>query len=182
LPETLDDLAQEIRLCTLCPLSRTRRNAVPGEGPSSARCMCIGESPGAGEDKTGRPFVGRSGRFLDSVLERSGLRRENLFITGSLKCHPPRNREPRAGELAACRPYLLRQIDVIRPQVIVLLGRIAIKGFMGPVPLEEVRGRAFSHSGRTMLPTYHPAAAMRFPARRAPFIKDIAKLSSLLRQ
>jgi len=161
--------------------------------------MCIGESPGAGEDKTGRPFVGRSGRYLDSVLEWSGLSRENLFITGSLKCHPPRNREPKAAELAACRPYLLRQIGIIRPHVIVLLGRIAIKGFMGDVALEEVRGRAFKGfmgdvaleevrgrafkgSGRTILPTYHPAAAMRFPARRGPFTKDIAKLSSLLRR
>ena len=182
MPETLDLLAREIRFCTLCPLSRTRQNAVPGEGPSPARCMCIGESPGAEEDRTGRPFVGRSGRFLGSVLKASGLRREDLFITGSLKCHPPRNREPRIGELAACRPYLLRQIGVIRPRVIVLLGRIAIKGFMGDVALEEVRGRTFNRSGHIILPTYHPAAAMRFPAKRGPFMKDVATLSSLLRR
>lgn len=182
MPETLDLVAREIRRCKLCPLCHTRRNAVPGEGPSSTKCMCIGESPGTEEDKTGRPFVGRSGRLLDSVLEMSELKRENLFITGSLKCHPPHNREPRADELSACRPYLLRQIDIIRPRIIVLLGRIAIKGFMGDVALEQVRGRVFARPGGIMLPTYHPAAAMRFPARRGPFIKDIATLSSLLRE
>ncbi len=180
--DPLEALAEEIRRCKLCPLSQTRRNAVPGEGPSSARCMFIGESPGAEEDMTGRPFVGRSGRLLDSVLASAGLRRESLFITGSVKCHPPRNREPRARELSACKPYLQRQIDIIRPYIIVLLGRVAVKGFMGDVALEQVRGRVFSRPGGLILPTYHPAAAMRFPARREPFIEDIATLSSLLKQ
>lgn len=177
---SLDEVAEQIRRCRLCPLWHGRKKAVPGDGPASARCMLIGESPGAEEDASGRSFIGRSGKFLDDVLKESGLERKNLFTTGSVKCHSPKNRDPRTGELSTCRPYLLRQIDIIKPKVIVLLGRIAVGGFMGKVKLDEVRGHVFTRDPYRLLPTYHPAAAMRFPARRKPFTDDIATLSSLL--
>jgi len=176
----LERLAEQIRGCRKCPLWKSRRNAVPGEGAESASCMFIGESPGEEEDRTGRPFVGRSGKFLDQALEDAGLNRGDFFITGSVKCHPPDNRDPRKSELDACRPYLERQIEVIQPKVILLLGRVAVNGFLGNSRLSDIRGRAIDRDGLLMLPTYHPAAAMRFPSRRAPFLEDMETLSSLL--
>ena len=143
--------------------------------------MLIGESPGGEEDRSGRPFVGRSGRYLDDVLGEFQLSRRSLFITGSVKCHPPGNRDPKKVELESCRPFLDRQVRAISPKVIVLLGRIASRGFIGESSLERVRGRTMTREGRILLPTYHPAAAMRFPAKRKPFRDDISKLASILR-
>jgi len=178
--EDLEAINREVLGCRSCPLWRTRNRAVPGEGPVSARCMLIGESPGADEDRAGRPFVGRSGRYLNGVLKESGLGRESLFITGSVKCHPPGNRDPRRGELESCRPYLERQVRAISPEVIVLLGRIATRGFLGDVGMAEARGRIWKRGVTKLLPTYHPAAAMRFPSRREHFREDIRKLADML--
>ncbi len=139
----------------------------------------IGESPGREEDASGRPFVGRSGRFLDLALDRCHLRRDFMFITGSIKCHPPKNRAPNKGELEACKPYLLGQMQVINPPVLVLLGGVASSNLMG-IPLNRARGKVVNRSGRLVLTTYHPSAAMRFPALRKPFLDDIATLASLL--
>jgi DNA polymerase len=144
--------------------------------------MLIGESPGAEEDRLGRPFVGRSGRYLDGVLEDSGLTRKSLFITGSVKCHPPGNRDPKEVELVTCRPFLERQIEAISPRVIVLMGRIATRGFLGDVKLEEARGRTRVRGELILLSTYHPAAAMRFPGKRKSFQEDIGHLASMLRE
>jgi DNA polymerase len=143
--------------------------------------MFIGESPGREEDATGRPFVGRSGKLLDRVLADAGMVRGDFFITGSVKCRPPRNRDPTAPELSACRPYLQRQIEIIEPDLILLLGRVAAKGFLGGANLKDIRGRVVARGRWKTLPTYHPAAAMRFPALKIPFAEDIATLSSLLR-
>jgi DNA polymerase len=144
--------------------------------------MLIGESPGVEEDKLGRPFVGRSGRYLDDVLGEFGLTRRSLFITGSIKCHPPGNRDPKEVELQSCRPYLERQIGTISPRLIVLLGRIATKGFLGDVKLERARGEIRARGDLVLFPTYHPAAAMRFPDKRKPFREDIELLASMLRE
>jgi uracil-DNA glycosylase family 4 len=178
--DDLESIAVEVRRCRRCPLAESRTHAVPGEGPTLARCMLIGESPGAEEDRLGRPFVGRSGRFLDRVLKDVNLDRDELFITGSVKCHPPGNRDPRAWELRQCRSYLDRQIKVVSPDVLVLLGRIAVRGFLGESKIEAVRGRVSEVGGRTILPTYHPSAAMRFPGKRAPFREDMRTLPRLL--
>ncbi len=178
----LDSLADEIRNCRRCPLWKSRDEAVPGEGPSSASCMLIGESPGKEENNTGRPFVGRSGDFLNKSLEKSGLRRKDFFITGSVKCHPPQNRDPKAEELESCRPYLDRQIKIIAPHILVLLGRIATKGFLGRNKVTDIRGRVVKENDRLLLATFHPAAAMRFPSRRKPFLEDMETLSSLLEE
>jgi DNA polymerase len=144
--------------------------------------MMIGESPGAEEDRVGRPFVGRSGRYLDDVLEEFQLSRRSIFITGSIKCHPPGNRDPRKVELKSCRPHLDGQVKALSPRVIVLLGRIASREFIGGSRLERIRGRITVLGDKILLPTYHPAAAMRFPAKRKPFRDDISTLASLLRE
>jgi DNA polymerase len=180
--ESLEDIHREIRNCRSCPLCIGRNQAVPGEGSESAACMLIGESPGVEEDRLGRPFVGRSGRYLDSVLEEYDLCRKSLFITGSVKCHPPGNRDPRGVELQSCRPYLERQIEVISPRLIVLLGRIAARGFLGDVKLATERGVTRTYGDLVLLPTYHPAAAMRFPEKRRHFNEDIELLASMLRE
>jgi len=180
--EELEAIGREVHGCRSCPLWKTRNRAVPGEGPGYAKCMLIGESPGADEDRVGRPFVGRSGRYLNGVLEEHGLNRESLFITGSVKCHPPGNRDPRRLELESCRPYLDRQIRAISPRVIVLLGRIATRGFLGDMGMAEARERIWIRGGTKFLPTYHPAAAMRFPSRGEHFRDDVRKLAGILRR
>ncbi|MGE3797973.1 MAG: uracil-DNA glycosylase family protein, partial [Thermomicrobiales bacterium] len=122
----LENIAAEVRVCTLCELARTRTHAVPGEGPERAPIMFIGEGPGLNEDQQGRPFVGASGKFLTELIERAGLEREEVFITNVVKCRPPGNRDPLPDELAACSGYLQRQIDAIDPTVIVTLGRFSM--------------------------------------------------------
>ena len=180
MPLSLEELAEEIRRCTRCPLASSRRMAVPGEGPEDAECMLIGESPGSEEDRTGRPFVGRSGRFLDEALGSLGLSRSHFFITGSVKCHPPHNRAPTSAEISACRPFLERQIEVVDPRVIVLLGSVAARTILGLRRLSDVRGKLASWNSRIVLPTFHPASAMRFPGARKAFMEDLKLLASLL--
>ncbi|MHA2352083.1 MAG: uracil-DNA glycosylase, partial [Candidatus Thorarchaeota archaeon] len=159
----LEELHEVIRKCTLCPLHETRTNAVPGEGPTTSRVMFIGEAPGAREDESGRPFVGRSGDLLISMIQEIGLSRETVFITSILKSRPPKNRAPTQVEICACRPYLERQIEIINPQVAVLLGGVAISSLVGPWKVSEAHGRFYETDDRTYFMTYHPAAALRFP-------------------
>ncbi len=159
----LDKLHETIRNCTLCPLYETRTNAVPGEGPCDASVMLVGEAPGAIEDETGRPFVGRSGELLISLLEEIGLKRDDVFITSILKSRPPKNRTPTQFEINVCRPYLDQQIDLIQPQVIVLLGGVAISSLIGHWKVSEAHGRFYENGSKTFFMTYHPAAALRFP-------------------
>ncbi len=131
MPLSLDDLAREIMTCTGCPLASSRTLAVPGEGPDDARFMLVGEAPGRQEDKIGRPFVGRSGHFLDEALRSAGLSRSELFITGSVKCHPPRNRVPTLREISACKPFLEAQVQIVNPEAVVLLGSVAAYAILG---------------------------------------------------
>src|SRR5207249_7181685 len=126
--ETLEDLARQIRGCTLCRLHEGRTHAVPGEGPAGAKVLLVGEGPGRHEDEAGRPFVGAAGRVLDAALAKAGIPREDVFITNVVKCRPPENRRPRADEIAACRPYLAAQIRLVHPGVIVTLGDTALRG------------------------------------------------------
>ena len=128
----LEALAAQIRVCTKCPLCQSRTLAVPGDGKTSARVMLIGEAPGREEDETGHPFVGAAGRFLDHVLEGTGINRDDLFITNIVKCRPPNNRTPRAGEVETCTSnYLFEQIELINPALIMLLGGVAAKRKIG---------------------------------------------------
>src|SRR3989344_8563046 len=125
--ETLFSLAEQIRRCTACPLWKKRALAVPGDGPGDAQLIFIGEAPGAEEDRLGLPFVGRSGKFLTEILLKVGIERKTVFITGSVKCHPPENRVPKTRELAICKElWLDRQVSLLKPKLIVLLGSVAI--------------------------------------------------------
>jgi uracil-DNA glycosylase family 4 len=136
---------------------------VPGEGSEKSRLVFVGEAPGAREDESGRPFVGRSGQLLASMIERIGLKREEVFITSILKCRPPGNRAPLKSEVDTCLPYLKRQIDAISPEFVVLLGGVAISSLIGPRKVSDAHGRFYEDDARTYFMTYHPAAALRFP-------------------
>lgn len=157
--ERLEQLAAQIRVCTKCPLWQSRTHAVPGEGNPSAKVMLIGEAPGREEDESGRPFVGAAGRFLDRILEGTGISRADLFITNIVKCRPPKNRAPKVGEVETCvTNYLYEQIELINPALIVLLGGVAAKKMLGVKNVNEARGRVIERDGRQYLVGYHPAA------------------------
>jgi DNA polymerase len=170
LEKELKDLHEIIRSCRLCPLHETRTNAVPGEGPTNAQLFFVGEAPGAQEDETGRPFVGRSGKLLISMIEEIGLSRADVFISSILNCRPPKNRTPKRLEIELCRPYVEKQIELINPRIIVLLGRVAISSIVGPWKVTESHGRCFEAKGRTYFMTFHPAAALRSSS-----VKDLMK-------
>jgi DNA polymerase len=154
----LELLAEQIRGCVKCPLHTSRTHAVPGDGPPSAQVMIIGEGPGRDEDASGHPFVGAAGRFLDSVLEGTGIDRSDLFITNTVKCRPPNNRTPKKGEVDTCTShYLFAQIELVDPELIVLLGVVAAKKLLGVKSVNEARGRVIEHDGRKYLVGYHPA-------------------------
>jgi uracil-DNA glycosylase family 4 len=176
-------LARGAQHCHACPLHRDRIHAVPGEGPATARAILVGEAPGRREDETGRPFIGRSGKFLDGLIEEAGLDRSALFITSSVKCRPPRNRDPLTDELATCRHrWLERQIETIGPRVIVLLGRTPARQLLDETrPLKHIRRRLLDAAGRRVLLTYHPAAAMRFAWVADVLRRDLRRLAALLR-
>ena len=154
----LEELAAQIRVCTRCPLHESRTLAVPGDGRFDARFMIIGEAPGREEDEQGRPFVGATGRFLDHVLEGTEINRADFFITNTVKCRPPKNRTPRQIEVGTCTSnYLFEQIELINPQLVMLLGGVAAKTVLGIKRVGEARGRVIEHEGRKFIVGYHPA-------------------------
>lgn len=159
----LDSLARGIARCHKCPLGDSRTHAVPGEGPEDADVMLVGEAPGRQEDQEGRPFIGMAGTILDGILEASGWSRDELFITSSVKCRPPDNRPPRAEELETCREaWLWRQIEAVQPELVVLLGHVAMQSVLGRRdPLEDLRGELVEDAGQRFLVTYHPSGAVR---------------------
>lgn len=161
----LEKLGSGIRRCVKCRLCESRTRAVPGEGAAPARVMLVGEAPGTQEDVEGRPFVGRAGQFLNQMLTDIGLTREQVFVTNSVKCRPPRNRAPRDDELSICREnWLDRQIHLVDPRIIVLLGAASIRQIFGRTPrLSELHGQLHTREGRAYFFAYHPASAMRFP-------------------
>jgi uracil-DNA glycosylase family 4 len=159
-------LASKIKRCRLCALGRTRKHAVPGEGSSKAKIMFIGEAPGAEEDRTGRPFMGRAGEFVNELLKKNKINRKKCFITSVVKCHPPRNRNPKAIEARICvQEFLAKQIMLVNPKIIVLLGNIARRY----VPKELLKGRK-------VIATHHPAAGMRFPKSRRKMERDFKRI------
>jgi uracil-DNA glycosylase len=177
--ERLEALATQIRSCVQCPLHATRTKAVPGEGTPSARVMLIGEAPGRDEDQRGQPFVGAAGRFLDEMLAGSGVNRDDLFITNTVKCRPENNRPPRKREVDTCTSlYLFEQIELINPALIMLLGSVATKKLLGVNSVNEVRGRVIEHNNRKYLAGYHPAASFY----REGMAENIRQDFALLRQ
>ena len=177
-----EELTKRIQECTDCPLSRTRTNAVPGDGPSSADIMMIGEGPGFHEDRQGLPFVGPAGRFLDHLINSSGLKRKDVFITNVVKCRPPNNRDPMPGEIQACRKHLDEQIELINPKVIVTLGRFSMARFIPGQTIGRVRAKARQVEGRTIYPMYHPAAALHNGNLRSVIEDDFRAIPSLVDQ
>src|SRR5215210_3168012 len=154
---SMSELEAQVRTCQLCRLSKTRTKAVPGEGDVRAEVMFIGEGPGYHEDKQGRPFVGAAGQFLDELLGIAGLSRESVFIANVVKCRPPNNRDPMPDEIAACAPYLARQIAIINPRVIVTLGRYSMSKFFPGERISQIHGSARVVDGRLCVAMYHPA-------------------------
>ena len=159
---TVDALSEAMRSCTACPeLAATRQQVVVGSFPQGARLLVVGEAPGAQEDSTGVPFVGRSGQLLDRLLAEVGLPRDQVAVLNTVKCRPPGNRVPTRLETATCRPWTLRQLEAVRPSLVVTLGLSATSWFLGKTALGPVRGRVHEVDGWRVVPTYHPAAALR---------------------
>jgi len=178
--EILAQVAQEVAVCTRCPLHYSRKKAVPGEGPPQAEIMLIGEGPGFYENEQGRPFVGPAGQLLDQLLAQAGLKREQVWIGNVVKCRPPSNRDPLPEELAACDEYLERQIRAINPSIIITLGRYSMAKFMPDAKIGTVHGQMRRIGHRYVIPMYHPAAALHRSALKPALLADFARLPKLL--
>jgi DNA polymerase len=177
---TLGELHQLIKRCPDCDLSQTRTQAVPGEGPDNAEIMFVGEGPGYYEDKSGRPFVGNAGKFLDELLGHAGLDRKDVYITNVVKCRPPQNRDPLKDEIDACDTWLRRQIELINPRVIVTLGRISMGKFFAGESISKVHGQPRTLDDRTIVPMFHPAAALHQERFRSLIVEDFKHLPEIL--
>jgi len=168
-------------ICGTCTLHESRKNPVFGEGAADARVVCVGEAPGAHEDETGRPFVGRAGRLLDRLLLSIGLPRKSVYICNVLKSRPPRNRDPLPEEVAACSPYLLRQLALIEPEVIIAFGAFAARTLLETKSaLGRLRGAVHRYSGYPVVVTYHPAALLRNPGWIRPTWEDLQIVRRML--
>ncbi len=178
--EDLLSLAAEIRACTACPLHRSARQAVPGEGSPESGIFFLGEAPGYHEDQQGRPFVGAAGQLLDELLAGIGLDRGKVFITNVVRHRPPENRDPLPEEVAACDIWLRRHVELLKPRVIVTLGRHAMGKFFPGESISRIHGRPRKVSGLTVFPVYHPAAALHQPALRSALQGDFAALALML--
>ncbi|MFN0119978.1 MAG: uracil-DNA glycosylase, partial [Blastocatellia bacterium] len=182
--ETLDDIRADLGDCQRCKLAKTRTNIVFGEGNPKAALIFVGEAPGADEDASGRPFVGRAGQLLTKMIEAIGMKREDVYIANTLKSRPPDNRNPEPDETVACRPFLLRQIAVVNPRLIVTLGNPATQGLLETkVGITKLRG-TFQYYPRNqnirVLPTFHPAYLLRSPDKKREAWEDLKKVRAFL--
>ena len=181
--ESLQDITTDIgAACTRCKLCTLGRSQIVfGVGNPRARLMFVGEAPGEEEDKRGEPFVGRAGQLLTKIVEAIGLSRDQVYIANVIKCRPPGNRNPEPDEVAACEPFLFRQIDVIQPKVIVPLGKFAAQCLLKTVdPITKLRGRQFDYRGTTLIPTFHPAYLLRNPSAKREVWEDMKKVRDIL--
>jgi len=182
----LEAIAGEVRDCTRCRLHEGRTRAVPGEGEPDTEVVFVGEGPGFNEDREGRPFVGRAGGLLVRLLASIGWRREDVFITNVVKCRPPDNRDPEPDEIAACAPFLRRQLEVLDPAVVVTLGRYSMGTFMPGARIGQVHGTTRPADPATgardalVFAMYHPAAALRTPALERESLEDISRVPGVL--
>jgi DNA polymerase len=171
---SLKAIDNAVAKCTRCRLYKTATNPVPGEGSAKAKLVCVGEAPGANEDATGRPFVGAAGQLLTKILAAVDLRREDVFICNVLKHRPPGNRNPLPDEVAACSPYLVRQLELINPKVIIAFGSFAAQTLLDTkTPIGKLRGAVHQYHGIPLVVTYHPAALLRNPAWKRPTWEDV---------
>lgn len=180
----LAEIARQIADCTKCPLHSGRTRTVPGYGDPQAEILFIGEAPGFHEDQQGLPFVGRSGQYLDYLLDKIGLKRQQVFIANIIKCRPPDNRDPLPQEMTSCRPWLDEQIALIDPLVIATLGRFSMGLFFPNASISRIHGQARYDGGpvRAYYPFFHPAAALRNPALRHDMETDMARLLEVLQK
>jgi DNA polymerase len=176
----LDELARQVAACQRCRLGQMRTRAVPGHGPVESQIMFIGEAPGFHEDRQGLPFVGAAGKFLDELLASIELKREDVFIANVIKCRPPGNRDPKPDEIAACRPYLDRQIELIRPRIIITLGRFSMARYFPGASISRIHGRPKRSGGVIYYPMFHPAAALHQPRWRPLIEEDMKRIPELL--
>jgi len=178
--EELEALAQQIKQCQRCRLAKTRTIAVPGAGPADADIMFVGEAPGMHEDQQGVPFVGAAGKFLDQLLGMINLSRKDVFIANIIKCRPPNNRDPQPDEISACEGYLKKQIELIKPKIIVTLGRFSMRLAFSGVTISRIHGTPKKVGDIVYFPMFHPAAALHQPRYRSLIEQDILKLPELL--
>ncbi|PID47374.1 MAG: uracil-DNA glycosylase [Proteobacteria bacterium] len=172
-----------VKTCYLCPLGKTRKNVVFGEGNPNARLMFIGEGPGSYEDQTGRPFVGRSGQLLTNIITNVlNLRREDVYIANIVKCRPPNNRVPNMDEANSCRAYLLKQIELVNPEIIVALGRVSYHHLTRDYDkkMHQVRGEIFDLGNAKLMPTFHPSFMLRNPSSKREVYKDMLRIKDML--
>jgi len=180
--DSLERVSLEVGSCEACILARTRRNTVPGEGAQNPLVLVIGEGPGADEDASGRPFVGKAGQLLDKMLAAVGLSRENnCFIANLVKCRPPGNRDPEPGEVSACAVFLARQITLLKPKIILSVGRVPTQNLLKTTEgIGRLRGRFVDYQGIPLLPTYHPSALLRDETLKRPAWEDLKLLKARL--
>jgi DNA polymerase len=175
--ETFEQIHKEIGECTRCPLHRERTTVVHTEGNRKARLMFVGEAPGADEDIQARPFVGRAGQLLTKIIEAIGLKREEVLIGNINRCRPPGNRPPTPEEVSMCKPFLLREIAIVQPEVIVVLGNTAMRNLLDTrEAISKLRGRFHDYKGIRVMPTYHPAYLLRDPSKKRETWEDLKKV------
>ncbi len=175
--ETLSDIRKDLGDCRRCKLSKSRTQIVFGAGNSHARLLFAGEGPGYEEDRTGQPFVGNAGQLLNRIIAAIKMKREDVYICNAVKCRPPRNRNPEADEIAACLPFLERQIAAVRPEFICTLGKIASQALLRTsLPMSSLRGRFHPYKGIRVIPTYHPAFLLRYPDKKRETWEDMKML------
>lgn len=180
--QILQEIAEQIAACTECRLHENATNAVPGYGDVNAEILFIGEAPGANEDKQGLPFVGRSGKYLDYLIDLINLKREQVFITNVVKHRPPDNRDPQTDEIIACKHFLDRQFDVIDPLVVVTLGRFSMARYFPNAKISKIHGQPKYEDNRAYYPLYHPAAALRNPGLRHDMEADIKRIPEIIEE
>jgi len=181
--KSFQDLQGAVQRCTKCPLANGRTNVVFGEGNENADLMFIGEGPGNHEDLQGRPFVGRAGKLLDKMIAAMGFSRKEVYIGNIIKCRAPENRDPLPDEVAACLPYLKAQIAFIKPKVMVLLGAVALRALVQKnVGISKIRGQFLDYHGVPLMPTFHPAYLLRYPAKKKETWEDLQKIMAYLKK
>ncbi|OQY20295.1 MAG: DNA polymerase [Desulfobacteraceae bacterium 4572_35.1] len=181
--ETLDDIQTDLGNCQRCGLASTRKNIVFGAGHPRARVVFVGEGPGRDEDQQGYPFVGEAGKLLDRILAAMGLCRDEVYICNVIKCRPPQNRNPNGDEISACEPFLRRQLAVIKPQIIVAMGRFAAQTLLQQqVAISKLRGTWYSYQDIPLMPTFHPAYLLRNPAGKREVWEDMKQVLRRLQQ
>ena len=175
--ETLNELQQSFNNCDKCKLCRTRQNIVFGVGNPNADIMFIGEGPGGDEDRQGEPFVGKAGQLMNKAFDIVGIKREEVYIANIVKCRPPNNRDPEEDEIQACMDYLRNQVIIIKPKIIVLLGRIALQDILGKeYKITASRGKWVEKKDIMYMPTWHPAALLRDETKKIEFLKDLKEV------